>query len=128
MTGERALEGLRVLLVEDQYLVAAETRRVVAALGGTLLGPHATVAAAIAALDAGPEPDLAVLDVNLGGDRVYPFAHRVRERGLPMIFLTGYDLWAIDPEFRDVPLVSKPVNAAVLTAALAKLGLKDRTP
>jgi CheY-like chemotaxis protein len=115
------LAGATVLVVEDSYLVATEMRRMVQDLGGKVLGPAKGLDAARTILAETGDPDLAVLDVNLDGDRVYGLARELRERGVPFLFATGYDSWALEEGFAGVPLVSKPVASSSLAAAIAKL-------
>ena len=115
------LNGRRVLVVEDQYHVAMDMRRLVLQLGGEVIGPARDVAAADALLADGAAPDIAILDVNIDGARVYPLADTLRERGVPFLFATGYDTWVLDPRFRNAPHVIKPVSAPALIAALNTL-------
>ena len=124
MIDERLLEGLTVLIVEDRYYIAGELQGLVNRLGGTAVGPAPDVAAGFGLLRLGPMPDLAILDVNLGDGDVYPLAQMLRRAGVPFVFATGYEAWAIDPLFADVPVVEKPVAQAALIAALRRLALK----
>ena len=112
------LRGRRVLIVEDQYLVAEEMRRAVIKLGGQVLGPvrAGDDALRIAAAD---RPDLALLDINLDGVMVYPMARELRRMKVPLIFTTGYDRSAVDAEFRDAPHLDKPVTPWSLAAAVS---------
>ena len=117
----RTLEGQTVLVVEDQYYVALEMKHLVAQFGGVVMGPAKDVATAMILLDDRPRPDLAILDVNLDGARVYPLAERLSAIGTPFVFATGYESWAIDPRFAETPLMTKPVTAASLGLALGQL-------
>ena len=116
------LAALAVLIVEDQYLIADEMCALVERLGGTVIGPAARVSAALAVL-ASHRPDLALLDVNLDGERIYPVAEALREAGIPFVFMTGYDPWTIDSHFRDVPHLEKPVGLPALQGMLRSMGL-----
>ena len=117
-----ALAGLRVLLVEDRYYVAEEMRHSVERLGGEVMGPVGNVAGALA-LIAAALPDLALLDVGLDDDLVYPVAEELRQSRTPFIFATGYESWIIDPRFQDAPAVRKPMTDAALAAAVRQLGV-----
>jgi CheY-like chemotaxis protein len=116
------LAGRSVLIVEDQYLIADEMCALVERLGGTVVGPAPRVSAALAAL-ASRRPDLALLDVNLDGEHIYPVAEALREAGIPFVFMTGYDPWAIDSRFSDAPHLEKPIALPALQGMLRSIGL-----
>ena len=69
-----------------------------------------SVADALDLLAAGAPPDAAILDVNLGGEMVFPLAEALRDRGVPFMFATGYDSWALPPAYADVPRCEKPFD------------------
>ena len=122
MTGgevAKVLTRRHVLVVEDQYLVAEEVRRVVMRLGGEVLGPVGAVEVALDLMEE-RRPDLALLDVNLHGAMVDPLARRLRDMGVPVIFATGYSPGSLSPEFHDAPHLDKPITPATLAAALAR--------
>jgi DNA-binding NarL/FixJ family response regulator len=123
-TGEAQgrLAGRRVLVVEDQYLVAEEMRRMVSSLGGEVLGPVARAAPALKILAAEPV-DLAVLDINLGPENAYPLAAELMRRDVPFFFATGCEPWVVADQFRQVPRVDKPLTAKTFTDALQRAGL-----
>lgn len=106
------VEGRCVLVVEDEYLLAQEFQDSIESWGGAVLGPVPSVADALALLRDGPAPDLAVLDINLQGDLVYPVAEALRARAIPFLFATGYDARDIPGAYADVPRIDK---SAVLT-------------
>ena len=105
-------------MVEDEYLLAYDLRRDLEAAGAQVLGPAATVAGALRLLDGVGLPDAAVLDVNLGGDKVFPLARTLRSRSVPLVFVTGFDAWALPREFADVPCYEKPVQMSEVLQAL----------
>lgn len=107
------LGGFRVLVVEDQYLIADEMRRTVAALGGTVVGPCPTVEDAIATLNT-EKVDFALLDLNLRGQQVLPVADELIRRGIPFAFATGYEDWVIPAEYRNHPRIEKPASKVAL--------------
>lgn len=113
-----SLPGKRILLVEDEYLLARQLTRALAREGASVVGCVATVAAAIDQLARLPQIDLAILDINLAGQPVYPVATELRRRNVPFLFLSGYGLEDRDPRFAGAPQLSKPITIAALLAAL----------
>ena len=110
----RSLRGARVLLVEDETLLAMETLEHLQAAGATVVGPANTLEQALSL--AGSETfDCAVLDVNLGGRTVEPLAFLLRRRGVPFVLVTGYET----PDIEAPVVLSKPVDHAELMAALS---------
>jgi PAS domain S-box-containing protein len=112
-------QGLRVLLVEDEALVAMMMQDLLANLGCSVVGPCTTTKAALAAAE-DESIDLALLDVNLGAELVYPVADRLAARGAPFVFLTGYDSEQVDGRFRNAMVLQKPVDLKTLQMALAR--------
>jgi CheY-like chemotaxis protein len=117
---EPVLAGHKVLIVEDQYLIAEDLCELVGRLGGRVLGPASRVASALAALRSEP-PDLALLDVNLEDELVYPVAVALRDAGIPFLFTTGYDAIVIDPRFGEVPHMAKPISKGLLAETIRRL-------
>jgi len=113
----------RILVVEDEELVALELSTELSRLGWAIVGPAATLNEAQALLS--DSFDAAVLDVNLRGRSVYPVAEALEERHVPFLFCTGYEM--VDPEgrFPNVPVIRKPAHPGAVSAALADL-LKQR--
>jgi two-component sensor histidine kinase/DNA-binding response OmpR family regulator len=110
---------LRVLLVEDEALVAMMMQDVLEDLGCTIFGPYRTLASAIeAAKD--EVVDLALLDINLGDQLVYPAAEILAERGIRFVFLTGYDNDHVDARFRYAPVLQKPFDREALQRVLTE--------
>jgi two-component SAPR family response regulator len=101
----------RVLLVEDEGLVAIMMEDLLADLGCEVVGSCDSVRSALQWLEMTPQPpDGAVLDVNLGGEPVYPVAEVLVSRSIPFAFATGYGSLP-DARFEGVPVLAKPVNA-----------------
>jgi two-component sensor histidine kinase len=113
----RHLRGMRILILEDEPLIAMMTSRIVRELEAEVVGPFASINEASRALDT--PVDAALLDVNVGGQLVYGFADKIRNAGAPIIFVTGYQAGAIDPRFADALVLTKPVDSDDLAAALA---------
>ena len=109
---------LRILIAEDEPLVAMDLEERARMLGFHVLGAFGTVELALAALDEAL-PDLAVLDVNLRGKLSHPVAEKLRRNGIPVVFATGYEeVVDLPRQLADVPRVSKPFSDAELQEAL----------
>jgi two-component SAPR family response regulator len=110
---------LKVLVVEDESLVALDIENMLEEMGCTVV---ASVPRLVKALDlaARLDLDLAVLDINLAGEVVYPLAFRLAERGIPFLFSTGYSTADLPLELRDRPILRKPVMPANLKRAVAQ--------
>jgi PAS domain S-box-containing protein len=104
---------LRVLLVEDEALVAMMIQDSLLECGFEIVGPISRASDAVVAA-AGSHFDAAVLDVNLGDGLVYAVADVLAERGVPFVFVTGYDADSIDTRFSDIPVLQKPIEREVL--------------
>lgn len=115
---DQTLNECRILVVEDEYLLADELSQELLDEGALVLGPVPTVKDALAALATEDAPDGAILDVNLGGELVFAVADVLIEQGIPMVFTTGYDAAALPERFRHLPRCEKPVNIRRITAAL----------
>ena len=113
------LQGLRLLIVEDEYIVAEELRRRLDEAGARVLGPVPSVAAALA-LVGRDGVDGAVLDVNLGAEHAFALADELLRRHLPFVFLTGYTRVNLPLRFSRVPLLEKPVDLDSLAEALSR--------
>lgn len=113
--------GKRVLVVEDEFLVALGLEDNLRSLGCTVVGPIASLSGAMAAA-AHEKVDAAILDVNLAGEAVYPAASILADRGIPFIFCSGYTGSVRMPaEFADAPRVAKPYTSRAIAEALSDL-------
>ncbi len=111
-----------MLVVEDQFLVADEMHRTVKAMGGEVIGPARNLETAMEML--GHEtPDLALLDINLKDEKVFPIARELSRRKVTYIFTTGYETWTLPPEFQGDPHLEKPVTWRVLAEMIRTLQL-----
>lgn len=119
------LSGRRILIVEDESLVAMLLEAVVEDLGAVPVGPASTVEEGVDL--AGRETiDAALLDVNVAGQRVFPVARVLTERGTPFAFSTGYGESGLPEEWRGRPTIQKPfTEAAVRDALMAALDLQN---
>ncbi|WAP68357.1 response regulator [Jiella pelagia] len=113
------IEGVRVLVVEDESLVALQLEDMLYDLGCHVVGPAMRIRAAGELLDSGAAIDCAVLDVNVCGEKVYPIAERLSEMGIPFIFATGYGRDGVDSRWTAVPILQKPYTSEQIGASLA---------
>lgn len=117
------LTGLRVLVVEDEMMVSMLIEDMLTDLGCIVVGPAARLDEAIA-LTESDQIDCAVLDVNLGGQPIFPLADILRAKGAPFAFATGYG----DAGLRDVdkgsPVLQKPFRETDLARILGELRAK----
>ena len=111
--GLKRNEKPRVLLVEDEALVAMMIQETLAEFGFQVIGPVGTASEALAAARERLF-DAAVLDINLGDGLVYTVAEILCKRGVPFVFVTGYDADSIDPRFSGVPVLQKPIERNML--------------
>jgi CheY-like chemotaxis protein len=124
--GEGPDREFQVLVVEDEVLIALALEAMLNELGYKVIGPVPGVAKAIEALDA-CAPDAAVLDVNVGGERVTPVAEALRARELPYVLLTGYRGRELEePALQAAPRLDKPVLRDRLAGALTTM-LAEKT-
>jgi CheY-like chemotaxis protein len=112
--------GRKVLLVEDEMIVAWLLEDMLADLGCAVVGPAASVNQALAMIDT-EAIDVAVLDVNLNGQMSYPIADALAARGVPFVFSTGYDKDSLLDGYRTFPVLQKPFHRSELGDTLAKL-------
>jgi CheY-like chemotaxis protein len=112
-----ALAGRRVLVVEDEWIVASELDDELTEMGCRVIGPVPSVREAMDIMKEQPL-DVALVDIELGEDTGYPIAHALQARNIPVVFLTGYNLAALASEFRHLRCLEKPVGARGLAAAL----------
>ena len=115
-----SLSGRKILVVEDETLVAMLVEDTLMDAGATVVGPVATVAEALAVLRT-DRPDVAVLDLNLAGETSEPVADALKQMGIPFVVASGYGAAGLPPRHQDVPVLAKPYAPEDLTAALARL-------
>ena len=111
---------LRVLIVEDEMLVAIHIEDMLLDLGHEVTAIAGRLAGALT-LAADAELDAAILDVNLAGEQSFPVADILARRGIPFLFATGYGLQGVEERFRSRTVLQKPFRSGELGAALAAL-------
>jgi len=115
----KCLNGLNVLLVEDQTLIALDTETMLLELGAETVASFMAVDPALTWL-ASASPDVGVLDINLGASASFPIAEALRRRLIPFIFTTGYGDTLMMPDvFADVEIAHKPYTREGLQQALS---------
>jgi len=115
-----SLKDKRILIVEDQYLIAADLSNTLAKLGGLIVGPVATTEAAHARL-AEAAVDFAFLDINLDEQMVFPLADELDRRGIPFVFATGYDDDFVPDRFKAKFRLEKPFTISAVLEAVRQL-------
>ena len=115
-----ALLGRRILIVEDETIIAMLLEDMLEDLGCEVAAVAARTAAALAAIEAHP-PDAAILDLNLDGVKSDEVADALSARGVPFLFATGYGDAGLSERYRDRPVLSKPFRRNDLERALERL-------
>jgi len=110
--------GPRVLVVEDEALVAMMIQECLAEFGYQVIGPISTTTEAATKAKDG-QFEAAVLDINLGDGAVYPIADILAARGVPFVFVTGYEADSVDSRFRNIPILQKPIERDMLRRIFA---------
>ncbi|WP_373928723.1 hypothetical protein QTN93_01015 [Sphingomonas aerolata] len=114
------MEDQRVLVIEDEYVVAEAIERTLRRAGAIVLGPVPSVDQAMALLDRGGRIDSAVLDINLGEQKVYPVVDRLLARGVHCVFSTGNDVADVPSNYKGIARLEKPVEESSIIDALKK--------
>ena len=119
--GAADINGLRVLVVEDEALVAMLLEDMLADHGCVVAGAASRIGQALDLLaDPSVVFDAAILDVNLGGEPIFPVAEALAARGFPFVFATGYGAGGLPESWRNRPTLQKPFNHADVGKALAQ--------
>jgi CheY-like chemotaxis protein len=113
-----SLAGLRILLVEDEGAISLLLETLLQMLGCRVVAIAASLEDAME-IGRGTDMDIAVLDVNIAGEPIYPFAEQLRARGIPIVFSTGYGAAGLSEAWRGTPVLLKPFTARQFAAALA---------
>lgn len=126
---QEALRGARILVVEDEMMAASMLEIVLGDSGCIVIGPAPSVAEGLA-LAEGEALDAAVLDVNLGGEPVYPIADALAARSVPFIFVTGYGIPGVNSNrYAGVPVVQKPYDDQALVKMISnQLAMRRSRP
>jgi CheY-like chemotaxis protein len=109
-----------VMVMEDEALVAMAISSSLAKLGISVIGPFSRMAEALIALKEA-QVDAAILDVNLGGELIYPLADALLAAQTPFVFVTGYGREGVDPRFANIPVLEKPIEHDLLTSMFSSV-------
>ena len=112
-----SLQGLRALVVEDHFLLAADIADALEDAGAVVVGPAPNLDQGLA-LATAERLDAAILDIDLGGAFSYPVAETLRHRGIPFVFATAFTADQLPEEFRAAPRIEKPFSPRQLIAAV----------
>lgn len=115
------LVGCRVLLVEDEYLIADELGQLLNLHGAVLIGPVPTLEIALAVVQMEERIDGAVIDINLRGQSAFPVADALAARGVPFVFATGYSASAVPDRYEHIRICEKAYRLEDLVRALPAL-------
>ncbi len=118
MTGE--MVAFRVLIVEDEMLIAIEIEDALRAFGYEVVGPTGKLETALQ-LATDERIDAAILDVTIRGGQVFPVAEKLLERGIPFVLASGYGEWALPEGMRNHHRLTKPFTSEELKAAITAL-------
>lgn len=113
------IEGRTVFLLEDELIIAFAVEDVLIAQGAEVVLASSLEEAAILLDEA--SPSLAILDVNIKGEKSYPVATGLLRRGVPILFATGYGDAEHPPQFLCTPTLTKPYNRGELLSAIAQV-------
>ena len=117
--GPKELAGMRILIVEDQYLIADDVRRTLSAEGAEIVGPAPGLLQALELIRE-RALDVAVLDINLDGESVFPAAEELDRLGVPYIFLSGYEDWVLPDIYQRHTRIEKPLDPQALLEAVKR--------
>jgi DNA-binding NtrC family response regulator len=121
------LAGTRVLVVEDTVIVAVELVRLLELLGCEVEGPFHSIREAETWIRTSRPVDIAILDVNLSGDPIYPVADEMIKRGVPFAFITGYMRDYLHPRYTSYPVLEKPFSRKELSSLVHSLADETHT-
>jgi len=124
--GSSALRDRRILVVEDEYLIAVSLSDQLEGVGSIVIGPVPSVEKAMKAIESDSNIEAAILDVNLGGSMAYPVADALMARNIPFVFTSGYEDSDLRNRYPQVRNCLKPYLFPEMERALAN-ALSGRT-
>ncbi len=113
------LAPLNVFVVEDEALVALNLEDMLAELGCSIVGPAMRIERAREMIESGINADVAILDVNVAGEQVFPVAEMLAQRGVPIVFATGYDREGLPENWHGRTILQKPYTLGDVSRSLA---------
>lgn len=99
---------MSVLVVEDESLIAMNLEMILEDLGHSVIGPVMTLKDLEKILNSDFHADAAILDVNIAGEHIFPYARRLADLGIPLLFASGYGASGISDDLAHYPVVPKP--------------------
>jgi DNA-binding response OmpR family regulator len=112
--------SLRILVVEDEMMIAFFIEDCLTTLGHEVVGPASRVANAQRLVDT-EAFDLALLDINVAGEEIFPVASQLKARGVPFLFLSGYGSRGLREEWKTSPMLAKPFAPDALEASIGEV-------
>ena len=110
--------GRRVLVVEDEYILADDLRQILDQNGFEALGPLPSMAEALGIINNDERIDCAIMDINLRGEVAFPLSSALMKRKIPFLFTTGYGSAQIPSEFNSIARLEKPFMASELISEI----------
>lgn len=122
------LDGVRILVVDDNYMIASNLAEALGSAGARIVGVLGTLEdATVFVASRHAEVEIALLDVNLAGVMSYPVADILVRHDVPFIFMTGYDTASMEAAYRDFPVCMKPFGFQTVVSTIRRV-LDGRTP
>lgn len=118
---DRSLAGRRILIVEDEYLVADALQYELESVGIETIGPVGTIGSAIVMIAAEPVIHGAILDLSLDGKPAFAVADALIARDIPLIFVTGHDRSHLPCQYREVAICQKPAPIDLILQTMARV-------
>lgn len=112
------MSARRIIIIEDEHMLAKALSRALHDTGAEVVGMAASVEQALALVEANPDVDGALVDINLRGVRAYSVADALAGRGVPFVFTTGYSTPMIPERYRHVAVLQKPFGPNEIISAL----------
>ena len=112
------MRARRILIIEDEHILATALSRALLAMGAEIVGMAATVEQALELVETIPDVDGALFDINLRGILAYAVADALAGRGVPFVFTTGYSSPIIPDQYKHVTVLQKPFEPREIIAAL----------
>jgi len=117
--GERKLNGCRVLIVEDEHLLAMDLEDALKSHGARIIGPYGDLKAGYRRTERN-HFDVAIIDINLRDEAAYPIADELMRQGIPFCFCTGYDARYIPDRFASATVFQKPCDQAAVVEHISQ--------
>ena len=106
------------MIVEDESLVAMQLEDMLLDLGCDVVGLAMRLKGAHEIIDSGVAMDVAILDVNVSGETVYPVAERLEKAGVPLVFATGYGKEGVEPRWHSCQILQKPYTLEQIESSI----------